>query len=76
MSMVSTNEGYDAYHILEAVAWNDIGAKNLVIWGGGDGSASISLAERVEAIKCIDQDLPEVHGRSVEVATTFERSNQ
>ena len=58
--MVSTDEGYDAYHILEAVAWNDIGAKISVDVGGSLGRASIALAERVVAIKCIVLDLSEV----------------
>ena len=58
--MVSTEEGYEAHHILEAVDWNAIDAKTLVDVGGSHGSASIALAERVEAIKCIVQDLPEV----------------
>lgn len=60
MTMFSTDEGYEAYHILEAVAWNDIGVRILVDVGGSHGSASIALAERVGAIKCIVQDLPEV----------------
>ncbi len=58
--MISTDEGYEVHHIIEAVPWDVIGAKVFVDVGGSHGSASIVLAQRMEEITCIVQDLPEV----------------
>ena len=60
MSMISTDEGYEACHLIEAMPWDAIGARVFVDVGGSHGSASIALAQRMKTIKCIVQDLPEV----------------
>ena len=60
MSMMSTNEGFEPEHLVGAFSWNAIGAKLFVDIGGSHGRFSIALAQNVNGIECIVQDLPEV----------------
>ena len=60
MSMISTDEGFEPHHVVEAISWDAISAKTFVDVGGSHGSASIAVAEHSATIQCIVQDLPEV----------------
>ncbi|KAL8826012.1 MAG: hypothetical protein Q9191_004065 [Dirinaria sp. TL-2023a] len=60
MSMMSTYEGFEPEHLVAAFPWDTFQAKTFVDIGGYYGRNSIVLAENVEGIQCIVQDLPAV----------------
>ena len=60
MSIVSNGEGYEAFHIVDALPWEKANVKVFVDVGGSFGTSSIALAERYPSIQCIVQDLPHV----------------
>ena len=66
MSMISQEEGYEPYHLLKAFDWSSKHPLILVDIGGSHGMVSIALAQEVDNVRCIVQDLPSVveEGRS------------
>ena len=57
---MSTYEGFEPEHLVAAFPWDTFRAKTFVDIGGSYGRNSIVLAENVNGIQCIVQDLPGV----------------
>ncbi|KAI9839036.1 MAG: hypothetical protein M1837_002290 [Sclerophora amabilis] len=58
MSLISGEEGFEPYHLVDAYSWDNV--KSFVDVGGSHGTVSIALAQHVQSIHCVVQDVPNV----------------
>lgn len=66
MSMISKEEGYELSHLMKVFDWSADKPLVFVDVGGSHGMVGIALAQHLDKVRCIVQDLPSViaEGRS------------